>query len=90
MHEIIGLIGSFSFAVCSWPLAYDCYKHNSAAGIKWSFIIIWFIAALFSSIYAIAIRKYILLPNYISGGLGICLIFYIKAKEVWDIKHHVD
>ena len=55
MHEMIGLLGSLLFAVCSWPLAYDSFKRRTAAGIQWSFVIIWFLAAVFSAVYAIGV-----------------------------------
>ncbi len=88
MHEIIGLIGSLFFALCSWPLAYDSLKRRSAQGIKWSFIIIWFLAAVFSAIYAIGVQKYVLLPNYLSGGLGIAVVLYVKIQETVKGKYH--
>ncbi len=81
MYEVIGLLGSLLFAVCSWPLAYDSFKRRTAAGIQWSFVIIWFLAAVFSAVYAIGVQKYVLLPNYISGGLGILGVLYVKVRE---------
>ncbi len=81
MHEITGLLGSLLFAVCSWPLAYDSWRRQSAAEIKWSFVIVWFLAAVFSAVYAICTRKYVLLPNYISGGAGILVVICVKMRE---------
>ena len=81
MYEVIGLLGSLLFAVCSWPLAYDSFKRRTAAGIQWSFVTIWFLAAVFSAVYAVGVQKYVLLPNYLSGGLGIAVVLYIKIRE---------
>ena len=88
MHEMIGLLGSLLFAVCSWPLAYDSFKRRTAAGIQWSFVVIWFLAALFSAVYAVGVQKYVLLPNYLSGGLGIAVVLYIKIRETVKGKRH--
>ena len=54
---------------------------KSAKGIKWSFIFLWLMGAFFSSIYAIYYKKYMLLPNYLIGGLGTLVILYIRVKE---------
>lgn len=88
MHEMIGLLGSLLFAVCSWPLAYDSFKRRTAVGIKWSFVVIWFLAAVFSAVYAVGVQKYVLLPNYLSGGLGIAVVLYIKIRETVKGKRH--
>lgn len=81
MQEIIGLIGSLCFAVSSWPQAYYSLKTKSAQGVKWSFVLLWLSGAFFSAIYAIAYAKYMLLPNYICGGLGALIILCVKLKE---------
>lgn len=81
MQEFIGLIGSLCFALSSWPQAYYSWRTQSAKGVKWSFIFLWLSGSFFSSIYAIYYEKYMLLPNYICGGLGILIILYIRIKE---------
>ena len=81
MQNFIGLIGSLCFAISSWPQAYLSLKTRTAKGVKWSFIILWLSGSVFSTIYAIAIHKYILLPNYLCGGLGTIIILYVKIRE---------
>ena len=81
MQEIIGLIGSLCFAFSSWPQAYLSYKTNSAKGVKWSFLLLWLSGSFFSSVYALAFAKLVLLPNYICGGLGTIIVLWIKIKE---------
>ena len=81
MQEFIGLIGSLCFAFSSWPQAYYSWHTKSAKGVKWSFIFLWLMGSFFSSIYAIYYEKYMLLPNYIIGGLGVLIILYIRIKE---------
>ena len=81
MQNFIGLIGSLCFAISSWPQAYLSLKTRTAKGVKWSFIILWLSGSVFSSIYAIAIHKYMLLPNYLCGGLGTIIILYVKIRE---------
>ena len=81
MQNLIGLIGSLCFAISSWPQAYLSLKTRTAKGVKWSFIILWLSGSVFSTIYAIAIHKYMLLPNYLCGGLGTIIILYVKIRE---------
>lgn len=81
MQNFIGLIGSLCFAISSWPQAYLSLKTRTAKGVKWSFIILWLSGSVFSTIYAIAIHKYMLLPNYLCGGLGTIIILYVKIHE---------
>lgn len=81
MQNFIGLIGSLCFAISSWPQAYLSLKTRTAKGVKWSFIILWLSGSVFSTIYAIAIHKYMLLPNYLCGGLGTIIILYVKIRE---------
>ncbi len=81
MQQFIGLLGSLCFALSSWPQAYLSFKTKSAHGVNWSFILLWLSGAFFSTIYAVASAKYVLLPNYICGGLGALVIGYIKRKE---------
>jgi len=83
MQNLIGLIGSLCFAISSWPQAYLSLKTRTAKGVKWSFIILWLSGSVFSTIYAIAIHKYMLLPNYLCGGLGTIIILYVKIRETF-------
>ena len=83
MQNFIGLIGSLCFAISSWPQAYLSLKTRTAKGVKWSFIILWLSGSVFSTIYAIAIHKYMLLPNYLCGGLGTIIILYVKIHETF-------
>lgn len=81
MQEIIGLIGAICFAISSWPQAYLCVKTKSAKGITWGFILLWLSGAIFCTIYVIARDKYVLLPNYVCGGLGMFVTLLIKIRE---------
>ena len=81
MQEFIGLLGSLCFAFSSWPQAYYSWRKQSAKGVKWSFIFLWLSGSFFSSIYALYYQKYMLLPNYICGGLGVSVVLYIRIKE---------
>ena len=83
MQELFGLIGSFCFAIASWPQAVLSWKTKSAKGITWSFILLWLLGCFFSSFYAISLKKYVLLPNYICCGVGTLVICLIKIKETF-------
>ena len=86
MQDFFGLIGSLCFAFGSWPQAFLSWKTKSAKGINWSFILLWLSGSLFCSIYAIGVGKYVLLPNYICGGLGIAVVGFVKIKEALNEK----
>lgn len=81
MQEFIGLFGSVCFAISSWPQAYLSYKTKTAKGVKWSFLYLWLMGSVFSSIYAIHFGKYVLLPNYMCGGLGTLIVIFVKTVE---------
>ena len=81
MKEIVGLIGSICFAISAWPQAWLSYKTKSAKGVKWSFILLWLSGSVFSTFYAIYTGQFVLLPNYVSGGLGITIVLVIKMME---------
>ncbi|MBE6452889.1 MAG: PQ-loop repeat-containing protein [Alphaproteobacteria bacterium] len=83
MQEFIGLLGSICFAFSSWPQAYLSYKTQSAKGVKWSFLWLWIMGSVFSSIYATATDKLVLLPNYICGGAGALIVLVIKISETF-------
>ena len=81
MQEIIGLIGSLCFAFSSWPQAYLSYRTKSAQGVTWLFLLLWLSGSFFCTIYAVAFAKFVLLPNYICGGLGTIIVLWVKIKE---------
>lgn len=81
MQEFIGLIGSLCFAFSSWPQAWYSWRHQTAKGVKWSFIFLWLSGSFFSTIYAIYYQKYMLLPNYLCGGVGTLVILYVRIVE---------
>ena len=81
MKEFIGLIGSICFAISAWPQAWLSFKTKSARGVKWSFILLWLSGSVFSTLYALYTEQYVLLPNYVSGGLGITIVLVIKMME---------
>ena len=81
MQEFIGLIGSLCFAFSSCPQAYLSYKTKSAQGVTWSFLLLWLSGSFFCSVYAVAFAKFVLLPNYICGGLGTIIVLWVKIKE---------
>jgi uncharacterized protein with PQ loop repeat len=86
MQEILGLLGSLCFAISSWPQVYVCLRTKTASGISWGFILLWLSGAFFSSIYAIAYAKYILLINFVFCAIGTLIICGIKAKELSKIR----
>ncbi len=89
MLDLCGLIGSLIFAIYAWPQAYVCVKKKSAKGINWSFIIIWFFSAFFSALYAILTHNYPLLPNFVSGGMGVAVILLVKINEHFTLKRGI-
>ncbi len=86
MQDFFGLIGSLCFAFGAWPQAFLSWKTQSAKGVNWFFILLWLSGSFFSSIYAIGVEKYVLLPNYICGGIGIAIVCFVKIKETLKMK----
>ena len=80
-NEIIGLLGSFCFALCSWPQAFYCLKRKTAAELQWSTVALFLIGSTCGTVFAVGTENLSLLPNYCSGGLGMVVVLCVKLWE---------
>ena len=78
MLEIIGWIGSISFAVCGIPQAWKSYKQGHSRGMDSSFLLLWFLGEACMIVYTVQFNSVQLLFNYILNFT--CLLFIIKFK----------
>jgi len=51
MMEMIGWIGSFMFALCAVPQAFQSWKQKNSDGLSWSFLLMWFFGEVLTIIY---------------------------------------
>jgi len=80
MIETIGWLGSFFFAICGIPQAWESYKTKNSDGISQGFLWLWILGEVFTLFY-ISDQDNILLPlitNYLVNLLSLTVITYYK------------
>lgn len=75
MIDLVGYIGSICFAICGIPPAVEAIRKGYCEYPK-SFLWLWFIGEIATTIYVIAIAKYILLINYIVNLLCLMVLLW--------------
>lgn len=82
MLELIGLIGSFCFAVNSWPQAWMAYKSKTAQGISLYLLVLSCIGGSCSLFYVIATHQYAIIPNFLCGLMGVLVVLFYKIQDI--------
>lgn len=62
--EMIGWIGSFLFAACGLPQAWECWKNGHARGLAWGFLGMWLGGEILTLIYILPKLDWPLVFNY--------------------------
>ena len=79
MIQLVGTIGSFLLAICSFPEVIRTIKLKKA-GIGFGMIIPWFFGGIFTLIYVITLHDKIVLTNVLSNLMAATIIGYYKIK----------
>ena len=82
MLELMGVLGSFCFAVNSWPQAWLAYKSKTAQGISLSLLVLSTIGGSCSFLYVVSTRQYAIIPNFLCGLLGVLVVLFYKIKDI--------
>ena len=80
MIETIGWLGSFFFAICGIPQAWESYKAKNSDGISHGFLWLWILGEVFTLFYIMA-QETVLIPlvaNYLFNLLSLMVIIYYK------------
>ncbi|MCX6793378.1 MAG: PQ-loop domain-containing transporter [Candidatus Falkowbacteria bacterium] len=87
MHEYIGWIGAFLFAICAVPQVIKTWQTKKADDLSWLFLLFWLFGEILMLIYliiddaALGITHYPLYVNYI---FNIVMVLYlVYAKKVY-------
>lgn len=80
MIDVIAWVGAVAFAVCAIPQAWACFKQKHAAGLDWSFLLLWLLGELCFLVYSIHLWDLPLMTNYIANGLSLFVIIYYKLR----------
>ena len=87
MHEFIGWVGAFLFAICAVPQAIKTFKTKKADDLSWLFLLFWLFGEILMFAYiivddvALNIRHY---PLYINYVFNIIMVLYLTyAKKVY-------
>jgi len=87
LHEYIGWLGAFFFAICAIPQVVKTYRTHKVDDLSWLFLLLWFLGEIFTFAYIIiddigfGITHFPLYVNYL---FNIVLVLYlIYAKKVY-------
>ena len=86
MMEIIGWVGTFCFAVCGMPQAWQCYREGHSRGLSWSFLLLWAGGEVFTITYLWPKQDWVLLTNYLLNSVSLILMLRYK---IWERKVEV-
>ena len=82
MFETLGLIGSFCFAINSWPQAWLAYKSKTARGVSLLLLVLSTIGGSCSLFYVVATKQYAIIPNFLCGLMGVLVVLFYKIKDI--------
>lgn len=77
--ELMGWIGSFLFAICGLPQAWQSYKQGHSNGLNWFFILAWFYGEILTLGYIWPKQDWPLICNYLINILFILIIIKYKV-----------
>lgn len=86
MHEYIGWVGAFLFAICGVPQVIKTWKIKKADDLSWLFLLFWLFGELLTFIYIIiddtqhGLTHYPLYVNYIFNIIMVVYLIYAKKK----------
>ncbi len=87
IHNYIGWIGAFFFAICAVPQAVKTWQTKKAGDLSWLFLLFWLLGELLTFIYIVMddlLIKITHFPLYINYLFNIILVFYlIYAKKFY-------
>ena len=87
IHEYIGWLGAFFFAICAIPQVVKTYRTRETGDLSFMFLLLWLLGEIFTFTYIIiddleiGITHFPLYTNYI---FNIVLVVYlVYAKKVY-------
>lgn len=87
IHEIIGWLGAFLFAICAIPQVIQTWKTKKAGDLSWLFLLFWLFGEILTFTYIIIddlLQKITHFPLYINYLFNITLVLYlIYAKKYY-------
>jgi len=87
IHQIIGWIGAFLFAICAVPQVIKTYKSKKADDLSWLFLLFWLFGEILTFTYIILddlLLKITHFPLYVNYLFNIILVLYlVYAKKFY-------
>jgi len=78
MVEVLGIIGSICFALCSFPQAYLTHKQGHADGVSTAYVVLWLLGEICTLAYIPSLNSAPLYVNYVCNLM--CLFVILKYK----------
>jgi len=76
-----GYLGAFCLAACAVPQLIKTVRTRSASDFDWYFLALWLIGDVSMLAYAVTICNLLLILNYGTNLIPICVIIYFKAID---------
>ncbi len=86
MHELIGWLGAFLFAICAVPQVIKTWKTKKADDLSWLFLFFWLAGEILMFAYividdiALNISHYPLYMNYAFNIVMVVYLLFAKRK----------
>lgn len=80
VHQYIGWLGAFLFAICAVPQVVKTWKTKKAGDLSWLFLLLWLFRELFTFAYIVIddiIMNITHFPLYINYVFNIILVLYL-------------
>ncbi|MFA6089485.1 MAG: PQ-loop domain-containing transporter [Candidatus Woesearchaeota archaeon] len=80
IHQWLGWVGAFFFAICAVPQVVKTWKTKRTKDLSWLFLIFWLLGEILTFVY-ILIDDYLLgikhFPLYLNYAFNIVLVLYL-------------
>lgn len=81
--EVVGWVGGILFAGCGVPQAWQCYRQKHADGLSWTFLLMWLVGEVLTTIYVWPTQQWPLLFNY---GVNLACLLVILRWRLWPAR----
>jgi uncharacterized protein with PQ loop repeat len=86
MHEYIGWLGAFLFAVCAVPQVIKTWRTKKADDLSWLFLLFWLFGEILTLVYLLiddigrGITHFPLYVNYVFNIIMVVYLVYAKKR----------
>ena len=93
LHEYIGWLGAFFFAICAIPQVVKTYETKQTGDLSFMFLLLWFLGEVFTFFYIIIDDMHIGIthfPLYTNYVFNIVLVIYLLYAKIYYKNQKLD